>query len=51
MNRDVEINPLCVASLFLALAILAFLLLHPMNHASSAGGYSILSLFRVLVHP
>ena len=51
MNRELEINPLCVASLLLALAIVTFLILHPMNQAWSAvGDNSFLSLFRVLLH-
>ena len=51
MNRELEINPLCVASLLLALAIVAFLILHPMNQAWSAvGDNSILSFFRIVLH-
>ena len=52
MNRELQINPLCVASLFLALGIVTFLILHPMNQAWSAvGDNSILSFFGVLLHP
>lgn len=50
MNRRAEINPLCVAFVFLALGVVTFLLLHPLNHAASA--YSPLpSFFALLLNP
>ena len=52
MNSQEEINPLCVTCVFLAIAILVFLVLHPMNYASpGAGGSSILSLLGALISP
>ena len=50
MNRRVEINPLCLASLFLALVIVTFLVLNPLNCVSSGCG-STLALIAVLLNP
>ena len=50
MNRRVEINPLCLASLFLALVIVTFLILNPLNCSSSGCG-STLALIAVLLNP
>jgi hypothetical protein len=36
MNRPVERNPWCVAYVFLAITVVMFLLLHPLNCVSSA---------------
>ena len=38
MNTQVETSPWCIASVFLAIAIVTFLLIHPLNNASSGGG-------------
>jgi hypothetical protein len=35
MHRKAEISPWCVASVFLALTVVAFLLVHPLNCVSS----------------
>jgi hypothetical protein len=35
MNRRAEISPWCVASVFLALSVVAFLLVHPLNCVTS----------------
>jgi hypothetical protein len=50
MNRMVEINIWCLASVFLAIAVVMFLLLHPLNCVSSECG-PISSLFAVLINP
>jgi len=48
MNTQIETSPCCIALTIIALAIVVFLLVHPLNCASSAGG-SISSVLALVV--
>jgi hypothetical protein len=50
MNRTVGINLWCVAAVFIAIAVVMFLVVHPLNCISS-GSSPISSLFAVLLNP
>jgi hypothetical protein len=50
MNRMEEINPWCVAAVLIAIAVVTFLVIHPLNCVSS-GGSPISSLIAVLLNP
>jgi hypothetical protein len=50
MNKPIEINPWCVASVFFAIGVVMFLGLHPLNCVSS-GCSPISSLFVALLNP
>jgi hypothetical protein len=50
MNKPIEINPWCVASVLLAIAVVMFLVIHPLNCVSS-GCSPISSLLAVLLNP
>jgi hypothetical protein len=49
MNKVVEINPWCIAFVFVALAIVGFLLVHPLNCASPVCSSQVASLFSVIL--
>ena len=49
MNRPIEINPWCIACGFLALAVVTFLVVHPLNSLSS-GSVSVGSLVAAVMH-
>lgn len=51
MNKPNILNYWCVASLFFAIAIVVFLLVHPMNSISSSGSGLMASCFSAIVSP
>jgi len=51
MNKPIVMNYWCVASVLLAIAIAAFLLVHPMNAASPLGNSPVASLLSSIVCP
>jgi hypothetical protein len=51
MNNPIIMNYWCVASVLLAIAIAAFLLVHPMNATSTLGNGPVASLLSSMVCP
>ena len=49
MNRPVEISPWCIACGFLALVVVMFLVVHPLNSISS-GSVSVGSLVAAVMN-
>jgi hypothetical protein len=51
MGKPIGMNYWCVASVFLAVAIVAFLLIHPMNAISSLDNGPVAVLLSAMVSP